>query len=580
VLGERISMTYLYARRWAEAVEFFERPRNAPGTSPQLMVEMVRAYCELGRLEEAADLVQRIEDSPIAEEPLLRSLVSRGRLVFLAFVGRTGAVEAIVGPRGPLKQMPASARSFWSGIARMNAGDVAGARSSLSEAARLAHDDPRARRVAEAHLQSLDDPDIVGPHSVAIEVAELADRLTALTKEQSSSSEANTEPGASHRLPESSGGRRWKVPVTGLLLASLVSIALAIFWRFDSLADVGALVESGANLKSATRAGQWWRLWSALFVHVGVAHLAINGYALWVLGRAVERSFGPARAVCIFFASGLSAGLVGTMFGPAPTTAGASAAVMGLMGAVVAQWWLARRRRQVPRGPFWGVLLFLAIAQLAIAIFYPSVELWDLGVGLVAGMACALLLVPRRAGQRVARVFSRFFAFGAAALGLAATFAVIATNYGDALAAQPLRSATVGGLAIEVPATFEKVSEHDLYDSGVATRLRLHRLPGDKGLDATLAEHVKSEHLGGAREAGFDRAKLAARTRMTLPKGWRGAELVASASEGADAQRHRLVVFGRVVGGEIWIGTFYYPAALTPSFKKVFHQMVQSIEAE
>jgi hypothetical protein len=141
-----------------------------------------------------------------------------------------------------------------------------------------------------------------------------------------------------------------------------------------------------------------------------------------------------------------------------------------------------------------------------------------------------------------------------------------------------MRDESVAGLTLKVPAHFDKVAEDELYDPGTATNLRLQRIPANgRSLDQTLADAVKSEHFGGAKKAGFDRARLAAKTRMPLPDGWRGSELLASASEGVSEQRHRLVVFGRVAGGEHLVGTFYHPTALSQSYEVSFQAMLRSI---
>src|SRR5688572_28465114 len=153
-VDERIIMTYLYARRWEDAIAWLEGNLEPGAASPQLAVELVRAYCELGRLDEAALLVERIERVQSAiEEPVWALLVSRARLVFLAFVGRTAAVEAILAPSGPLGTMPEAARYFWFGLARLKAGDRTGARTSLEKAAQLSGRDGRARELAQQTLE-------------------------------------------------------------------------------------------------------------------------------------------------------------------------------------------------------------------------------------------------------------------------------------------------------------------------------------------------------------------------------------------------------------------------------------------
>lgn len=581
-IDERIIMTYLYAQRWSDAVLRYERLTSGgrrPG-SPQLTVEMVRAYCEEEELEKAAELMHIIEDSPLAKEPVLLSLLSRARLVFLAFLGRTGAVEALVGPSGPLARMPEAARSFWFGIARLNAGDASGARNSLREAARLSRDDPRAQKVAQDHLARVDIPSQVGPHAVSVEVAELADRLTSTAGTSSARVSKAAGEDQAWLLPRLSHVPLRAMPVTTFMAVANLSVSLAVFLLWGGITDLGGLVATGANLKSATVAGEWWRLGTSMFLHVGIAHLALNVYGLWVLGRLVEQMHGSLRTVSIYLASGVAGALASTYLGGSATAMGASGAVLGLMGAAVAE--LALYRKHYPRRwarPLLGMLVVLSLAQIAVGFFYPIVDQWGHVGGLLSGALLGMLLSPRAQSLRFLR---RGVSGGLAGAGLAflvyAGFAMATTNYTDTLRGYDQVVRQVGGLQIQVPETWAKVSERELFDSGIAALLDLRRVPAEAGLDATISARLEAEHFGGALRAGFDRAKPSARSHLKLPAPWRGGELDVSVDRSSGPQRYRLVVFGRVVDQEIWLGAYYHPAVLTSLIEPVLGEALATIE--
>ena len=94
---------------------------------------------------------------------------------------------------------------------------------------------------------------------------------------------------------------------------------------------------------------EYWRLVSAMFLHGGLLHLAINMYVLWVLGSVIEPAFGSKRFLAIYLISGLFGSVASYMFS-APDVAGvgASGAIFGLLGAWVA---FNLRRRAHPMRP-------------------------------------------------------------------------------------------------------------------------------------------------------------------------------------------------------------------------------------
>jgi rhomboid protease GluP len=583
-IDERIVMTLLYAQQWDEAVERYERLTGGghrPG-SPHLTVEMMRAYCESNQLGKAAELMQIIEDSPVAKEPLLVTLVSRARLVFLAFVGRTNAVESIVGPSGPLAQMPEAARRFWFGIARLNAGDASGARTSLREAARLSEDDPRAQRVAEDHLARVDVPGQMGPHSVSMEVAELADRLTSIAGERSSSSAAGSTAGKpTSALPRLSAVPLRIMPVTAVMAAANIVGSLLVYLVFGNITDLGSLIATGANLKSATLGGEWWRLGSSIFLHVGVAHLALNVYGLWILGRLVEQMQGSIRTVAIYLLSGFVGALASTYLGGGATAVGASGAVLGLMGAAVAE--LAIYREDYPRRwarSLLGMLVVLSLAQVSIGFFYPIVDQWGHVGGLVCGAFLGMVLSPKaRRASANRRRLGGVLAAGALLFLVYTLFSVSTTNYTDTLRGYERVTRNVGGLQVDVPSSWGPISPRELLDPGIGALLDLRRVPASEGLDATIAARLEAERSRGALRAGFDRAKASARSQLKLPSPWRGGELEVSVDDSSGIQQYRLVVFGRVMGDEIWLGAYYHPSALTALIEPVFGEVLATATA-
>ena len=113
--------------------------------------------------------------------------------------------------------------------------------------------------------------------------------------------------------------------------------------------SVGRLYDLGGSVGIAVALGQYWRLFTAMFLHAGLLHIAFNAYALWIFGQIVEQELGRARFLAIYLVTGVFASAVSYAFQPDPFTVGvgASGAIVGIFGAFVAYNW---RRRNTALG--------------------------------------------------------------------------------------------------------------------------------------------------------------------------------------------------------------------------------------
>ena len=161
----------------------------------------------------------------------------------------------------------------------------------------------------------------------------------------------------------------------------------------DVLHRIGA-VESDAVVAQA----EYWRLFTALFLHAGYLHLAFNLFALYVLGPPLERSIGTIRFLACYLISGVasSAGVVAlTEIGLVQPgqLVGASGCIMGAVGAWAG---LLLRHRHAPlaKQRLANIGLIVAI-QIAFDLSTPQVSTSAHMCGLVAGFFLGLLLAPR-----------------------------------------------------------------------------------------------------------------------------------------------------------------------------------------
>lgn len=125
-----------------------------------------------------------------------------------------------------------------------------------------------------------------------------------------------------------------KIVVTPILIAINVLIFLSLYVFGNGSEDVATLITFGANIQSLVKAGEIWRLFTSMFLHIGIIHLLANMYALWVIGRQIENFLGKTKYILIYIGSGILGSLISVSVNTG-VSAGASGAIFGLMGALL-----------------------------------------------------------------------------------------------------------------------------------------------------------------------------------------------------------------------------------------------------
>lgn len=127
-------------------------------------------------------------------------------------------------------------------------------------------------------------------------------------------------------------------PVTIFLAAANVLVFLLLFLGGDP-GNASYMLSRGALYYPLVFSGEWWRLFSAMFLHFSAEHLISNMISLIAMGSIVEHAFGHARYAIVYLVSGLCAGIVSCLWfshaGQAVVSAGASGAIFGLTGTIL-----------------------------------------------------------------------------------------------------------------------------------------------------------------------------------------------------------------------------------------------------
>ncbi len=120
---------------------------------------------------------------------------------------------------------------------------------------------------------------------------------------------------------------------------SLILICILIFILMYILGngseDTYTLLKFGANLDVLTKNGQYYRLFTSMFLHIGIIHLLCNMYSLYIIGREVEIVFTKKKYLIIYLLSGIAGSILSLAFNHNTVCAGASGAIFGLLGALL-----------------------------------------------------------------------------------------------------------------------------------------------------------------------------------------------------------------------------------------------------
>jgi rhomboid protease GluP len=128
------------------------------------------------------------------------------------------------------------------------------------------------------------------------------------------------------------------------------------------------LIHWGANWGPLTLGdGEWWRLLTSIFLHIGFLHIAFNMWCLWNLGQLAESLYGPGTFTGFYLISGLAASVSSVAWHPVSICAGASGAIFGLAGALIASFYLGEF--SLPRAAIQGTLKSVVLFAVYNLIF-------------------------------------------------------------------------------------------------------------------------------------------------------------------------------------------------------------------
>jgi len=371
-------LAHLYHRSayWPDLLAWFDSiyPLSLWQQDPILRLYYLRALGETNRIEQ---LLWEIHHLETQRKFRSRSrFLNEARLLGFAFCGQGEWVERLI--TQDLKPFPPSQAEFWRLTAQMVQGEnTLDAFLTLSEYPSTALHKAIAWRLARPPQQR----DRILSDSIAAQILQQIEKTF------------NEEKAYSSALKFS---KRFAKATSLLILLNFVVFGLQIYTLQQQTPE--NLLLWGALNPNALIQGQWWRAISANFLHANSLHLVANMLGLYLLGPFVEFSLGVRRYLGLYLLTGIGAmvlytGISLNFGGGDRLLIGASAAIMGMLGAIAAillRGWiyeassLARRRLQ---------LVAIAIGfQLCFDLLVPQVSILAHILGLIVGFFLTLTL--------------------------------------------------------------------------------------------------------------------------------------------------------------------------------------------
>jgi membrane associated rhomboid family serine protease len=400
-------------RQWERALALYEGVYDwgTLGLATQARLLAARALAETGQFERALRSLQFVALSPRTMGARQGQLWAT-RVSVAALAGDRESVEELLRqseyarPRHPMSGYARFA-AYWRGRCALARGEFEQAARMLTRAFGLTH--PRNRLWREAVREQLRLAENAARHERRAEEgnAPHLDPLPPGERRGGSGCWAAQDPAYAHGQEllrraenDSAGwralmhtGRPERLTLSLLLVLATVHLVNDVFLRGEMQEK---LLMWAGNSADTVKDGEWWRAFTALFLHANLLHLAMNGVGLWLFGSAVEKTMGRWRMLAVFLVGGALGNLASALVAHYDVAIGASGGIFAVIGAfAVGVWRLRSPMYFALRRRLLFVLALMVAADFTIGGLEPQVDnLAHMG-GFFAGVLLAVVLGAR-----------------------------------------------------------------------------------------------------------------------------------------------------------------------------------------
>lgn len=181
----------------------------------------------------------------------------------------------------------------------------------------------------------------------------------------------------------------YKVPIVTYIIMAICIILFVLMELSGGSTNGETLLKFGASLDVLVKDGEYYRLFTCIFLNIGIMHLLCNMYSLYIIGREVESLFGKIKYIIIFILSGISGSIMSLAFTHNTISAGASGAIFGLLGALL---YFGIHYRTYLGEAIKRSVIPIIIVNLIISFFAEGIDLAAHVGGLIGGILVAMMV--------------------------------------------------------------------------------------------------------------------------------------------------------------------------------------------
>lgn len=182
--------------------------------------------------------------------------------------------------------------------------------------------------------------------------------------------------------------KKKKPIITTIIIALNIILFLLMYILGNGSEDAYTLVNFGANVREFVRAGEYYRLITCSFLHIGLIHLLCNMYCLYVVGSQIESFYGKIKYILIYLISALCGSLL-SIATSSSISAGASGAIFGLFGSLL---YFGYHYRVYLGSVLKSQLIPLILLNLSLGFILPGIDNAAHIGGLIGGVLISALL--------------------------------------------------------------------------------------------------------------------------------------------------------------------------------------------